>query len=389
MIETQTCLFKLSREDICQEVTRLLEERPTEEIYAKLKEAVSERNEATRGLAHLEKEGRNYLYKTGTIVASSPVLGIFVNAIGWDKPSNGICHLSQPAVNHRDIEGIHFDKMYAAFLADELNLANTTFVVSGYAVDMKMTDDTAVDPCYVADNSDRSELFRDPRIPVPLDTFMDQLMLFFNLVAEVDYLEMYPEDEDPDWNNSYTGSMKLFARLFQHLHCRFSGFNSRNKVKAYFELLLTFLYGDAGVNKLDTEDVPAYFGVLPDSDYATFYRATSFLQQALFPFRVCTIDGNHRLPSFLVIIFGGHKRGKVPVDTVINLENVCVDSNVQFYYAKYDHGGLANLPSKVRSILRYTHIFDSRIESCGNWWFGIRFQENHKFRFANRSLWDY
>jgi hypothetical protein len=183
---------------------------------------------------------------------------------------------------------------------------------------------------------------------------------------------MYPEDEDADWEDPYTGSMKLFARLLQHLHCRYSGFNSRKTVRAYFELLLTYAYGDGG-KKLTTADAPTYFGVLKDSDYATFYRATSFLQQALFPFRICTIDGNHRLTSFLVLIFGGHKRGDVPKNTLIHLANACVDSNVQFYYAKYERGGLTNLPSKVRSILRYTTIFDYEIENGVIWGFGIHF----------------
>ena len=132
----------------------------------------------------------------------------------------------------------------------------------------------------------------------------------------------------------------------QHLHIRYSGFASKKHIRDYFSLLLNYAYGDKA-NPVLSKNVPGIFQVDEDSNYDTIYRATSFLQQALFPFRVCAIDGNHRITSWLVLIFGHWKEGAVPKGTVIPLSTLCGEAKVQFYYTKFERKGLVNLPNVV------------------------------------------
>ena len=325
MLEDGKCLFKMSKYAFDTYVTDMRTKAITKDMHQKLGNAVLEQTHFSADEEILKTHGKDYLMSIGEVEASPVLLSLFVNGVEWDRSGDkGICHWSQPTVNHRDLEENHFGDMYDSFTKGKLNLANTTYHVSGYAVDWNMKDSNSVDPCYVADSFDRGEYLNNPPIPVPIDRYINDLEVFFKLVTGEAYGDLYPDTDDPDKNDSYKLSMRIFARLIQHLQCRYGGFPSRDSLKEYYELLVTFAFGD-GMNELTTKDSPTYMGVDDDSDYATFFRATSFLQQALFPFRICTIDGNHRLSVWLVLAFGGHPKGEVPVDTVIDISTLCVD----------------------------------------------------------------
>jgi hypothetical protein len=57
--------------------------------------------------SYLAKKGEMYLAESNFVVASPVVLVLFLNGYEYDV-GKGLCHWSQPAVNHRDAERNHF-----------------------------------------------------------------------------------------------------------------------------------------------------------------------------------------------------------------------------------------------------------------------------------------
>lgn len=311
--------------------------------------------------------GDRYLFESNFVLASPMVQAMFVNKANF-ADYKGICYWNQAIVNHRDIEKAHFKGMYQKTSSGRFQLSRASYSVSAYAVyDDPLSargDEGLVDPSHVADSFHREGGgLKKPPVVVAIESYMPLLQDFFELIAGKDYYELYPaENEDIDNTDARSTSRRIIVRIVHHLHVRFNGFANRSSLIEYFNLLVNFKdgYPNDGVaggdgkpgKKVTLESCASSYFVGVDSTYQELFHAVSCLQQSLFPFRLCVVDGNHRVTTILVLMYStpGFTLHR---PTKINLFQMASPCNLKFYFTNYDSTGMFHLPAKVRSIRVY------------------------------------